>query len=167
MSNYITNNILIETYIDQKLIGYLIRKCSNLSHEDVVLRTCEVLKYLYFGKYGLGPIPFNQDLDDIWHLLILQTKQYREITEKMPHKRFINHSSTEYDLPKPLDDVQRRQELNRQISYLVSYIKNFGPISESAIQFYPVGFALFKRSGEDIIKVNEYLVSLSEKFKPR
>ena len=92
-NNYVTNEELIATYVEDRLLEYLLKKSPALSRDEVILRVCEVLKYLYFGSLSDGPIPFNDELDEIWHLLILQTRQYQELMEKLPHKTFIHHNS--------------------------------------------------------------------------
>jgi hypothetical protein len=165
MSNYINNETIVTHYLDEKMIKYFQNKLKGLSKDTIILRSCEVIKFLYISNFSLGPVPFNQDLDDIWHLLVMQTKEYEQLMQKLPHKKFIHHNSYEYEPPEILSSAEEKIEKNRQVSYFVSYVHNFGPIAENVLEFYSTGLALFSMCNKDIDMLNKFLYDLGSKFK--
>ncbi|CAM5626979.1 hypothetical protein SRIMM317S_04927 [Streptomyces rimosus subsp. rimosus] len=63
----------------------------------------ECLRYLYLVSRhreqlsGLF-LPVEQDIDEIWHYLILQTREYRQFCEeRLPGRFFIEHRSIGYE----------------------------------------------------------------------
>lgn len=66
-------------------------------------RVRECLRYLYLvsrhpDRLGGLFLPVEQDVDEIWHYLILQTREYRDLCEqRLPGGHFIHHRSISYD----------------------------------------------------------------------
>lgn len=98
----------------------------------------ECLKYLYLiSRYperlaGLF-LPVEQAIDEVWHYLILQTREYRELCEeRLPGRFFIHHRSL------PYEDYQqgqpsREQALEEALCWLPLYRGEFGPFDEGAL----------------------------------
>ena len=65
----------------------------------------EVIKYLYIISFYnnnfnlkkmnfITPVPFGEEIDIIWHNLIIQTQLYNKICYNfLPNKVFIHHKS--------------------------------------------------------------------------
>ncbi len=156
MSNYI-----LENYLDSKMEGYFYNKLPLLPKEKVKTRIKELLKYLILGGHTSGDIPFNQDIDDVWHLWIMQTIQYKELMNQLPHKKFIHHCSNSYiDPHKPQDSEEVK--IQKQISYLASYVYNFGPITEDVVDYYPFAFLLMSMKNMNLDSLNKFLLELSK-----
>ena len=148
----ITLDMLFDQYLDDKMANYFYKKMPNESQEKIRIKIAEVLKYFVLGRKG--NIPFSAELDDVWHLWILQTKQYAELMELLPHKRFIHHSSNEY-YKNQVDEIE---EINNQVSYVL----NFGPFTEEVVCFYPFAMHLMEGKKINLAELNNYLKELSQ-----
>ncbi len=98
----------------------------------------ECLRYLYLvSRYperlaGLF-LPVEQAIDEVWHYLILQTREYRELCEeRLPGRFFIHHRSLPYE---DYQEAQpsREQALEEALRWLPLYREEFGPFDEGAL----------------------------------
>ena len=160
-SDLISNEILIENYLTPEMEKYFYKKFNYQNIEYIKIEICELLKFLTMCHNIYGDIPFNDEIDEVWHLWILQTLQYRELMDKLPGKIFINHCSNDYE------DERKEQEseevkINKQISYLVSYVYNFGDFTLQTAQFWPMVDILMQNMSLNLSDLNKYLRSLGE-----
>jgi hypothetical protein len=112
-------------------------------HEDVVLvrsKVTELLKFLLLLHHAEGDIPVSQEVDEVWHLWIMQTKQYQELCEKLPSQKFIHHCSNDY--PSETEDISDDLKSDSALSYLVSYVNNFEPFTEESVIYWPTAAKL-------------------------
>lgn len=98
----------------------------------------ECLKYLYLiSRYpaqlaGLF-LPVEQAIDEVWHYLILQTREYRELCEeRLPGRFFIHHRSLPYEDYQQAQ-ASREQALEEALCWLPLYRGEFGPFDEGAL----------------------------------
>ncbi|MFZ2314231.1 MAG: hypothetical protein WAW86_01055 [Gammaproteobacteria bacterium] len=96
LNSLISNEILLKEFLSDALKKYFYTKLQAEDKSYVELKICELLKFLCLSHNSFGNIPFNAEIDEIWHLWILQTIQYHELMEKLPSKKFIHHSSNDY-----------------------------------------------------------------------
>ena len=61
----------MEEYFYRKLVGEL--------QEEIRVKLIEFLKFCLLYPQAKCNIPFNAEIDEIWHLWILQTRQYQEL----------------------------------------------------------------------------------------
>lgn len=112
----------------------------------------ECLKYLYLiSRYperlvGLF-LPVEQAIDEVWHYLILQTREYRELCEeRLPGGFFIHHRSL------PYEDYQqgqpgREEALEEALRWLPLYRGEFGPFDEEALPHWTMVRFLHQQMG--------------------
>jgi hypothetical protein len=141
MSTYITNMQLLDTYLTPELEKYFFKKMPEESQEYIRLKICELLKYLSLSHNSFSNIPFNTEIDEMWHLWIIQTVQYQELIGKLSTGSFIHHCSDDYD-DGNTDKNSIDEENNIQFSYLVSYVANFGDFTNEAVKFWPLANTL-------------------------
>ncbi|MCP9210230.1 hypothetical protein [Streptomyces cucumeris] len=102
----------------------------------------ECLRYLYLVSRhqdrlsGLF-LPVEQEIDEIWHYLILQTREYRTLCEeRLPGRYFIHHRSIGYD------DYQqepgRERAIEEALRWIPLYRAAFGPFDEGALPHWTV-----------------------------
>ncbi len=162
----ISNNDLLKNYLPLKMEKYFYKKLPSENPENIKLKIIEFLKYVLLSEYSGGPIPFSNEIDEIWHLWILQTRQYQELMNALPHKRYFHHCSNSYYDPGE-NMVDQETEINRQISILVSYIYSFGPFKEAVLHFWPTALNLYHLHEDNLEKMNTYLISLGKKSDSR
>lgn len=111
----------------------------------------ECLRYLYLvSKYrdrlsGLF-LPVEQAVDEIWHYLILQTREYRAFCEdRLPGGYFIHHRSIAYE------DYQaepgREQAAEEALRWIPLYCREFGPFDDGALPHWTIVRFLHEQMG--------------------
>jgi hypothetical protein len=130
----------------------------------------ECLKYLYLISRhperlaGLF-LPVEQAIDEVWHYLILQTREYRELCEEhLPGRFFVHHRSL------PYEDYQggqpdRERMLEESLRWLPLYREAFGPFDEGALPHWTMVRFLHERMGlslADIAALEEDAPSSSD-----
>ena len=150
---------LLSNYLTKEMAQYFNRKLYPESEELVTRKVCELLKYLVLAHYIDGPIPFSNELDEVWHLWILQTAEYHVLCQALPGNKFIHHSSNDYQH----SDIQKydgQQTLNKALSFAVSYQYNFGEFTEQTIRYWPITLAIMESESVDINGLAQYLKEL-------
>ncbi|MEV0371321.1 hypothetical protein AB0I10_16055 [Streptomyces sp. NPDC050636] len=115
---------------------------TDAPREFVERQVTECLRYLYLVSRhrdrlsGLF-LPVEQDIDEIWHYLILQTREYRTLCEeRLPGRFFIEHRSIAYE------DYQqepgREQALEEALRWIPLYCQEFGPFDEDALPHWTI-----------------------------
>ncbi|MCD9141345.1 hypothetical protein [Streptomyces albireticuli] len=117
--------------------------------EYVERQVTECLRYLYLisrHREELGGLflPVEQDIDEIWHYLILQTREYRELCEdRLPGGFFIHHRSIGYE------DYQqepgREQAIEEALRWIPLYCAAFGPFDEGVLPHWTIVRFLHER----------------------
>ncbi|MEV5886979.1 hypothetical protein AB0L74_30645 [Streptomyces sp. NPDC052020] len=102
----------------------------------------ECLRYLYLvsrhpDRLGGLFLPVEQDIDEIWHYLILQTRQYRELCEqRLPGGHFIHHRSISYDTYQQAPG--RKAAAEQALRWIPLYTAAFGPFDADALPHWTI-----------------------------
>jgi len=125
-------------FVDPKLRSHIRKKFSHYEANDLDACLAELLKFLYLSsKYPElkgNFIPVTQEVDDLWHEFILQTKYYQKLCSRLPGGEFIHHESMGFDdyrAERPRAEVVH--EILRWISF---YVHNFGEIREERLKHW-------------------------------
>lgn len=164
-NEFITNQILFDTFVSPSLEKYFYKKLKDQPTRYVKLKLYELLKFLMLAHHSYGNIPINNEIDEMWHLWILQTIQYQELMDKLPTKKFIHHSSNDYKDDAIVNVSSIENEVNNEFSYLVSYVENFGNFTEESAKFWPMINSLMDVLKLDLESLNNYLRDISIKEK--
>jgi hypothetical protein len=157
----ITNEQLRATFVNANMKYYFDRKLAPLPSEEVDARIEELLKYLNMALHSHGGIPFSDEIDDVWHYWILQTKEYAALCRKLDGGKFIHHSSNDYEEFLDAHVRERSIDLNRAVSLLSSYVLNYGPFEASRVKYWPAAAQLIKLLGWSVDRFNAWLASVS------
>ena len=154
----ISDDALLRRFVSPQMMSYFQLKMPKLGHEILAGHVCELLKFLILVPFSPGRILFGKDVDEVWHLWILQTRDYAELCKKLPGKSFRHHSSTAYDqylAPAPRQDVSEAVE--RILSFFISYYRNFGPVAEDRIECWPTLRQVMEEAAWDMVGLNDFL----------
>ncbi|UCA50767.1 hypothetical protein LEL86_16385 [Streptomyces sp. WA6-1-16] len=128
---------LIGEDLHTEVVQHFQQKSPDTSPDFVERQITECLRYLYLVSLhrdrlsGLF-LPVEQDIDEIWHYLILQTREYRELCEeRLPGRFFINHRSIAYESYQ--EGPGREQALEEALRWIPLYCQEFGPFDEGAL----------------------------------
>lgn len=115
---------------------------TDAPREFVERQVVECLRYLYLVSRhrdrlsGLF-LPVEQDIDEIWHYLILQTREYRTLCEeRLPGGFFIEHRSIAYENYQ--QEPGREQALEEALRWIPLYCQEFGPFDEGALPHWTI-----------------------------
>ena len=152
--------VLLATYLPSKMKTYFQKKLPNDEDEWRDTKITELLKYLYLASISDddGPILFSQEVDDVWHYWILQTRQYRELCSELPGRKFLNHSSNDYPpTGAEFDEVPASALQNRALQYFCNYYATFGGFTESSTKAWPWLALIRSVCGGDVDSINAFL----------
>ncbi|HEV8052091.1 MAG TPA: hypothetical protein VGP47_06335 [Parachlamydiaceae bacterium] len=155
----LSDNELVKKYLPLKMEKFFYKKLSSEKQERVKLKIVEFLKYIVLSQYTAGPIPFSKEIDEIWHIWILQTRQYQELMELLPIDKFCHHCSNAY-YDEGENEIEVEKEINRKVSFLMSYVHNFGEFKEETLRFWPMAFDLYHLHGNCLTAMHHYIRSL-------
>ncbi|WP_437303999.1 glycine-rich domain-containing protein [Sorangium sp. So ce388] len=131
----------LKALLDEALFSGVVRhfvKTTGEAPAHVERQVIECLRYLYLISRYPEPLaglflPVEQAIDEVWHYLILQTREYRELCEeRLPGRFFIHHRSLPYE---DYHEAQpsREQALEEALCWLPLYREEFGPFDEGAL----------------------------------
>ncbi|QRO00129.1 hypothetical protein JRI60_14475 [Archangium violaceum] len=153
----------LRALLDDALFSGVVRHFVRTTGEEptyVERQVIECLKYLYLISRhperlaGLF-LPVEQALDEVWHYLILQTREYRQLCEeRLPGRFFIHHRSL------PYEDYQRSQPgreqmLEEALRWLPLYRDEFGPFDEGALPHWTMVRFLHQQLGLSLAGIAE------------
>lgn len=118
------------------------------------VQIAECLKYLAIVSLTQGRrLPVTPDVDDVWHELILQTRDYRELCETLPGARFVDHESID-----PASYNRRVGDstfVEEWVQWVPDYVQSFGPFTELAGRQWNVVNFLRDVVGMSLEEINE------------
>ncbi|MFJ2766904.1 hypothetical protein [Streptomyces sp. NPDC087300] len=125
----------------------------------VTYQVRECLRYLYLvsrhpDRLGGLFLPVEQDIDEIWHYLILQTREYRELCEqRLPGGHFIHHRSISYDAYQA--DPGRETAAEEALRWIPLYTAAFGPFDADALPHWTVVRFLHDQLGLSLAEISD------------
>ncbi len=142
---------LLGDALHTEVMRYFCDKAPDTPQEFVERQVTECLRYLYLvSRYrdrlsGLF-LPVEQDIDEIWHYLILQTREYRALCEeRLPGRFFINHRSIAYEDYQ--EEPGREQALEEALRWIPLYCREFGPFDAGALPHWTMVRFLHEQMG--------------------
>ncbi|MFG2650689.1 hypothetical protein [Streptomyces sp. NPDC048436] len=133
---------LLGTALHEEVVAHFAAKPGAPAASVVTHQVRECLRYLYLVSRhpdrlaGLF-LPVEQDIDEIWHYLILQTREYRQLCEqRLPGGHFIHHRSISYDAYQA--DPGRETAAEEALRWIPLYTAAFGPFDENALPHWTV-----------------------------
>ncbi|MEU7581168.1 hypothetical protein AB0B50_26600 [Streptomyces sp. NPDC041068] len=133
---------LLGTELHEEVVRHFATKPVAPSIPYVTHQVRECLRYLYLvsrhpDRLGGLFLPVEQDIDEIWHYLILQTREYRELCEqRLPGGHFIHHRSISYDAYQ--EAPGRATAAEEALRWIPLYTAAFGPFDEDALPHWTV-----------------------------
>ncbi|MFH8484700.1 hypothetical protein [Streptomyces longisporoflavus] len=133
------------------------------THIEHQVREC--LRYLYLvsrhpDRLGGLFLPVEQEIDEIWHFLILQTREYRELCEqRLPGAYFIHHRSIAYTDYQGGEGggraaEQRRVAAEEALRWIPLYTAAFGPFDEDALPYWTIVRFLHHELGRSLAEIS-------------
>jgi hypothetical protein len=139
---------LLGDRLHTEVVDYFVKDTGG-SRAEAERRVTECLRYLYLVSRhrtelaGLF-LPVEQHIDEIWHYLILQTREYRAFCEeRLPGRVFIDHRSIAYG--EYQQEPGREQVIEEALRWIPLYVREFGPFDEGALPHWTIVRFLHER----------------------
>lgn len=133
LKEFIGNELYNET------LEYTLGK-TGLGKAEAEQQVIECLRFLYLISAFPQPLgglflPVEQAIDEVWHFLILQTREYRMLCEqKLPGRFFIEHRSMPYE--QYGQEPGREQMAEEALRWLPLYRATFGEFDENSAPWW-------------------------------
>ncbi len=153
----ITNCQLRDTFLEPNMLFYFERKLAPLPANEVLVRIEEVLKFLNLAHHCYGDVPVSREIDEVWHLWILETAQYERLCAKLAGGVFLHHSSTDYTSFTDPMGSSREIDPKTGLAILGAYVKNYGYFTADRLHYWPLASRVVASLGGDLERFNALL----------
>ena|ERR1039457_3659964 len=141
--------------LSKRMAAHLHNKLSVMGSARIELMIDEFLRFISLAtKVDPGYLPISQDIDDLWHEYILETREYELLCAHMG--QYIHHSGMPSE-----SDCECDAPLVTDLSFIVGYVLNFEAISEQTCIFWPATERLMRHLCLDLAELNAFAVQLS------
>jgi hypothetical protein len=155
----ISSQDLTGIFLSPQMRCYFQRKLPDVPPAELDVRIEETLKFLNIAVYCNGSIPVTQEIDDIWHLWILETKEYNRLCASLQGREYIHHSSHVY--AQCGDDAAGPPEndLEEDVAMLATYVRNYGSFEASRVRYWRLAAHLVEKCGWRVEGLNDWLAA--------
>lgn len=152
-----TNKHLRETYLSPAMERYFHEKLPAIPQQELAIQIEECLKFLFIAQHCRGSIPVTKAIDEVWHLWILETKEYVRLCSALGEGDYIHHSSDVFG--RCAGEPRPENGLEDDVGVLGTYVLNFGPFKAQRIRYWRMASYLVTRGGMSLHDLNEWLRS--------
>lgn len=152
-------NKLIDPGIPEFYQALLCDKYPHISDSNLTCMVNEILKFFHMAAATERSFsyPISALLDDIVHLFILQTKIYTDFCARFRQGWRLEHvSNLSYMKKDP------RQTRNETLSWMASYVENFGPFTLETLPHWPRIYAIYRDLKVPLEVFNVWCASLKD-----
>jgi hypothetical protein len=136
---------------------YFAKKLPALDRMELGIRIEETLKFLNIATYCHGNIPVTREIDEIWHLWILETNEYERLCRALQGGQFIHHSSNAYRNCSGEAALSCEDELDEKVAMLGTYVLNYGRFQADRLRYWTFAAHLVDDVGWSLGQLNEWL----------
>lgn len=131
---------------------------------DIAIR--EVLRYLYLCSTisASRAMPLYGEIDEYWHELILQTREYAALCNSLPGRRFIHHSSTPPEVYAA--SIGDDKFVEEKLQWIIDYVRVFGAFEPEASKCWVIVRFLMDRLGLTLDELNMMAASSEDVLRP-
>ena len=129
---------------NEELLSYLDSGVLSLARDyfgdrgECDLQILECLKFLYLMSSDTsliqGFLPVSQEVDDVWHYFIIQTREYESFCKRLPGSFFIHHKSIHFSIYAQTRD--RSSIIRDFIKWIRPYSRLFGGFNEKTANYW-------------------------------
>jgi hypothetical protein len=153
----VSNEELRRRLLPEAMIAYFKKKLPKLAEGELLARIEETLKFLTLSPHCKQNIPVSQEIDEIWHLWILESQEYFELCSRIEPGNYIHHSSNDYGETQGRGNSDADQ-LRSDVEMLALYVRTFGAFRDDRIRYWSLPSHLTKK-GWKTSEINSWLLS--------
>ena len=127
---------------------------SYLHQDEINIRMTEFLKFIYIQSIKEGGfIPVTDEIDQIWHEYILQTREYQSLCMDLPRGKFVHHQTiTLADYSKSHNRIDL---IKSMLNWIPDYYSCFGEYTEQTAKYWIVVDFLSKELNLTLPQINQ------------
>ncbi|GAA1869823.1 hypothetical protein [Asanoa iriomotensis] len=145
---------LTESLISARMWDLLREEFPDRSPAALGVQVEECLRFLSIAsEVGGCFIPLSKEIDEIWHALVVQTRSYAQLCERLPGKAFVHHESLK--LSAYAETVGRSAAVREFVAWIPRYVGRFGDFTEERAQYWRVCTFLRVELGLSLREINE------------
>lgn len=154
-------NILdyIEKSLHQEVCQYFFESHQQAA-ELTTERLKEVLKFLFISscyekRFNSQFFPLTKEADDIWHYLIIQTREYQRLCDDLPGKGFIHHKSMTFERYGSSFGLSRSTVIRDLLDWIPLYCKHFNCFTLKTSKYWRIVSFLLEKKELSLELVNK------------
>lgn len=144
---------LIKKHPSVAMRTHLQARFPQVAEDELQRRINEFFKFIYLQSMNdTGFIPVTQEIDDIWHEYILQTRDYEALCRDLPLQQFVHHQTI--SLEQYASKRNRKEVVKAMLDWLPNYRKHFGNFTELSAPHWLVVVFLAKELNLTLDQIN-------------
>ena len=128
-----------------------------MTKADGGARIEETLKFLKMAAFCDGNNPVSQEIDDVWHLRSLETRECGRFCACLEGRTFIHHSSSLCAAFGNDSGESCEDDLEHDVAALANYVLNYGPFEPDRVRYWPLAAHLVDSCSMDVQQLNAWL----------
>ncbi|MGL5448132.1 MAG: hypothetical protein ACRDBL_12570 [Rhabdaerophilum sp.] len=185
----IDDDTLLRQFVSANMYVYFRLKAPELEPQELKVRLTELVKFLLMSHKFPGNILFGRDLDDLWHLWIMQSRQYEMFCRATEPGTFIHHDSNDFPRghldwqdaeklaqgmkaekdavglvrpPPPIGTPEFEEGVHRLLSFFTSYVISYGPLKAENVKYWPPVARMLRRLNWSVDEFNAFMLAQAQ-----
>ena len=129
-------------------------KLPDRTPAELEIQIEECLKFLTIAsELPESFFPLTKEVDEVWHELISETREYRRLCSELPGQRFLHHSAatlTEYAAQRG-----KKAVVEQLLAWIPSYVSRFGDFTEERAELWMICNFLRRELGLSLDQINQ------------
>ena len=123
--------------LTERMWGVLADKLPDRLPAELCIQVEECLKFLTIASERAASFfPLDAAVDEVWHELITETREYQGLCSRLPGGRFLHHSAI------TLDEYVQRSNRSAVVCELLEwipvYVRTFGDFTPEAAEYWVI-----------------------------
>lgn len=145
---------LIKKHPSPLMYKHLCKIFSDFDQDEINIRIQEFLKFIYIQSMQDGGfIPVSDDVDQIWHEYILQTREYQALCTDLPGGKFVHHQTI--TLAEYSSHYNRVDVVKSMLNWIPNYYLYFGEFTEKTAHYWMIVDFLSKELNLTLQQINQ------------
>jgi len=139
--------------LTERMRNVLSEKLSDRTAAELKLQIDECLKFLAITSVMQENFfPLSKEVDEVWHELISETREYRRLCDQLPGRRFLHHSAT--TLAEYAQQRDTRTVVRQLLNWIPNYVNQFGDFTEEGAKHWTICQFLRNEMGISLDDIN-------------
>ncbi|PJD94340.1 MAG: hypothetical protein CK426_03375 [Legionella sp.] len=135
------------------MLAHLQSVFCTLDEDALSVRIQEFLRFIYLQSLKDGGfIPVTDEIDQIWHEYILQTREYLALCNDLPHAQFVHHQTA--TLATYIQTRNRKEVIQDMLMWIPTYVETFGKFTEKTAPYWTIVQFLLKHTSLTLSQLN-------------